>query len=145
MTKKIIPSLKKIFIYVSIISAITAAIYFYKEYNRRPADMALVKADQKINAAKLVTEFTENEAAANKLYLGKTLEVTGAITQTERPNDSIINIFLGDSAAFNKVSCLLDKSLHKFKDSEPGTVITIRGICTGFLTDVELNRCVIVK
>jgi hypothetical protein len=137
--------LKRFIICTVIIIGTAAAIYFYKEYHRRPADMALVKADKKIDAAKLVTAFTENETVANKLYLGKTLEVTGTVTETEQPNDSLINIFLGGGVAFNQVSCLFDTRLNKFKDPQAGSILTIRGVCTGFLSDVELNRCVMVK
>jgi len=42
------------------------------------------------------------------------------------------------------VSCLMDSSYIKLKKVfTPVAQITIKGICTGYLMDVELNRCVV--
>jgi len=130
--------------FIVIIAA--AAAYGYKEYHRKPADLSNENAVAKLSAANLINEFDENESGANKKYLGKVIEVTGPITAIENQLDTLINISLGAGDDLHKVSCQIDpRHLAEAKKYDSGSVITLKGSCTGFLMDVELSRCVITK
>lgn len=138
-------SKKNIAITIVLIVIILAG-YSYKEYYRKPADISTVEPAAQINVAAIVKLYQNDETKANQQYLNKTIQVEGSITQIINQQDTLINVFLGDTNSVNKVSCLLDKkhfnAIQKYTVGQP---ITIKGICTGFLIDVELNRCVIVQ
>jgi hypothetical protein len=135
---------KKLILTGFLLTVLGIAIYAYIEYNRKPANLNTLKADVQISAEKLVTDFVNDEATANLKYLGKVISVKGAITDIENQNDTLITIFLGDTLLTNKVSCLLDmQNVGIVKNKKIGEFINIKGVCTGFLMDVELNRCVI--
>jgi hypothetical protein len=119
--------------------------YFYKEYQRKPRDITEVQPATKINFSAIVDLYENDEAKANTQYLGKIIQVSGPITDIINQGDTIINVFIGDTNSLHKVSCLIDKRhFNDIKEYTREQQITIKGICTGFLLDVELNRCVIV-
>ncbi len=130
------------------ITAIVAiiTIYGYSEFNRKPEDLTNVKPQAIVTADSVVAAYENDEVVANKQFLGKTIMVNGMVTEINNQQDTLLNITLGDSNYMHKVSCLLDKQqLDKLKQYSVGKLICIKGICTGFLADVELNRCVIVN
>ena len=136
---------KKKYIWVFVVLALISAVsYGIKEYNRKPADLSKVNPEETISAVALITSFKNNEVIANKTFLGKTVLVNGIISEIDNENDTLLNIYLGDSTLFEKVSCSMDMSKREeYKKLKQGQQISIKGFCTGYLQDVELNRCVI--
>jgi len=125
---------------------IIAGLYAYREYNRKPADLSTVDSQIKISADSLVIKFEKDEQKANLLYLGKPIEVTGLIAEINNQLDTLVTIALGKKEDMHKVSCLLDANhTNEIKRYKVGDNIMLRGICNGYLLDVELNRCVIIK
>jgi len=125
---------------------IIAGLYAYREYNRKPADLSTVDSQIKISADGLVIKFEKDEQKANLLYLGKPIEVTGLIAEINNQQDTLVTIALGKKEDMHKVSCLLDANhTNEIKRYKVGDNIMLRGICNGYLLDVELNRCVIIK
>ena len=125
---------------------IIAGLYAYREYNRKPADLSTVVSQLKITADSLVKKFERDEQKANTLYLGKPIEITGLIAEINSQRDTLVNITLGKKDDMHKVSCLMDPNHSiEIKNYKVGDNIVMRGICNGYLLDVELNRCVVVK
>ena len=140
------PSSSKYLSAAAAVIILIACIYFYKEYHRKPADVLSMQTFAVTDAMQLINAFETNEATANAKYLGKTIEVKGTVLEVVKQADTLINIFLGDHKQLNKVSCLVDAAhLKEYNQLKPGSICTIKGICTGYLMDVELNSCVIIK
>jgi hypothetical protein len=94
-----------------------------------------------IEALKLFNDFSTNEAMANEQYLDKVLEVTGEISEmiTNQSGETIILLKTDDP--IYGVSC----TMHTKPDQiTPGSRVTIKGICTGYLSDVVITRGVLV-
>lgn len=129
-----------IFIFIIIIG------YAYNEYHRKPLDVAEAKSDLSVTANELIQTFEKNESAANDLFLGKIIDVKGTVIEVNNQGDTLVNVFLGTANKTGKVSCLIDETNTKEAlKIAPGSVQTIRGVCTGYLMDVELNRCVVIQ
>ena len=125
---------------------VAACFYGYNEYNRKPADLGVVKPLASTDAGSLMELYSTDEQRANAMYLGKPIDVTGVIAEINNQQDTLINVMLGNPADMHKVSCLLDQQNGlKIKQFKTGDKITLRGICTGYLMDVELNRCVVIR
>jgi tRNA_anti-like len=137
----------KKYIAISIVLlASIAAVYAYKEFNGKPVDMATVAAQEAVTVANLISAYEMDEEATNAKYLGKSILANGNIDEINNQQDTLINVLLGNADDMHKVSCLLDKKQKEtIKKYSIGDSIAIKGICTGFLADVELNRCVIVN
>jgi uncharacterized protein (DUF1330 family) len=138
-------STKKKIIFIFLIIILLFGLYAYREFNRKPTDLAYKDSSVKVSANDLVQEYNKDEIAANKKYLGNVITVFGSIAAAENNQDTSLTILMGSNEN-GKVSCLFDdKHLQEAKSYTVGDTVMIKGICTGFLMDVELNKCLIVK
>ena len=138
-------TLKRYWLLFMLIFSVVVAAFFYKELKRKPTDLTHVKSVVKMDAASIAALYQTNEMQADKQYLNKVIEVSGPVSEIINQQDTFINIMIGDTLSVHKVSCLLDKTHFKnIKNYKVGQQINIKGICTGFLVDLELNRCVII-
>jgi len=131
---------------VILIAVLFTGIYFYTEFTRKPADLNKSDAVEFVTASDLSALYSNYEDSANKKYSGKVIEVTGSVIEVENQEDTLLSIFLGDTLQPARVSCLMDKNyISAAKKVVRGDLIKIKGFCTGYLMDVELNRCIPVK
>lgn len=120
------------------------AVGFYL-YQKPTPTAASFQTDHTLQATALFTDYQTDEVAANERYLGKTLELTGTIREISIQEETgQATIYLEAGGIMGGVSCEIaaDQPLAKVKAGEE---ITIKGICSGLLMDVVLNRCVIVN
>lgn len=137
-------SKKQLILPVVLVIAFIAA-WFYREYQRKPGDISNEEPFVKAAAVNVVDLYGQDETKANAQWLGKMIQVSGTICEIDNQHDTLVNVLIGDQASMHKVSCLLDKRhAAEIKNYAAGRQIIIKGICTGYLIDVELNRCVIV-
>lgn len=123
------------------LAAILAALYMY---NLKQTDMAKAKPDFVITATALLKEFEDNEAAASAKYISKIVEITGTVATVKPAENNIVNISLVTESDLSSVICTF-AAISDPSSVKAGDVITIRGECSGFLMDVLLNNCAILK
>jgi hypothetical protein len=136
--------MKKI-LYVLLTLALAGGIYGYYLWNKPHKDVQAAKTDVAIAADQLYKAYVADEAAANALYLDKTIAVTGVVRSSEKNADGTAKIVLetGDPDGFG-VSCELDPlTKHARTDFQAGETVTLKGLCAGFNLDVQLARCVL--
>ena len=117
--------------------------WYYVFY--QPTHFKRKVADEKgidISAAAVVSAYQKNEQAANLNYLNKTLAVSGEITEIKKDQTGRTTVELKSDDAFTGVFCTLNSVETPIK---VGQQITIKGFCTGFLSDVVLSEAEIVK
>ena len=136
----------KKYIIIGVIAIVAiAAIYGYKEFNRKPTNLLNTQPQKTVSADSIIAAYENDEAKANENFLGKTILVNGIVTELKNDSDTLLNVMMGNDGLHN-VSCLLDNTqLENYKKCSVGKPVSIKGMCTGFLADVELNRCVIVS
>ena len=84
-----------------------------------------------LTANELVAEYSRNQPKADSIFLNKTLEIKGVVTQV---TDSVLTI---DSLAFCDFGHKPAKNILK-------TTITIKGRCIGYdelFNEVKLDQC----
>jgi hypothetical protein len=123
------------------VAAILAALYLF---SMKHSDIKKAKPDFEISATQLQKEFEYDETKASIKYINKVLEINGTIASVEQEDNNSVNISLSTENHISSVICtcpaISDPSVFK-----PGDQITIRGICSGFLMDVLLNNCAVIK
>ena len=144
--------MKRFLVLLLVIILLAAGWYGYKLYTGKVPSLTEVKADATINATDLIAAFEKDSASANKEYLGKILEVSGNVKSLEKESATVS---LGDVQGNSSVRCSIDSAFVKDIGAlNPGSVITIKGNCTGYMpdetglglgSDVILNRCVFEK
>lgn len=95
-----------------------------------------------VNAAALVDAFEKNEQNGNALYLDKAVEVTGTIEYVKLNQAGKQTVRLQSNDPMAGVMCTLR---NKDDNIQAGTVLTLKGICTGYLSDVIIIDAVVIK
>lgn len=114
------------------LAAIVAFLYFSSDRTQ------FQKPDYILDTASIYLEYSRNEAAGNQKYLSKVLEVYGEIAEvTSDQNGSTVLIFR-EREASGGVLCTMN---GKLPDLKAGQTVRVKGLCTGFLFDVVLNKC----
>jgi hypothetical protein len=111
-----------------------------------PLDIHSAPTEITINAGSLYAAFESDETAANGTYAGKVLEVSGAlsaITQDDAGN-YVMNL-TADSPMGQVVCNLSPNEPRPATDTAIGQMITIKGVCTGYLFDVVLDNATIIS
>lgn len=132
------------FLYILVILVVAGLLAGIYMYNKPQKDLRRQKADFILTASELHKEFTADEPAANEKYIGKTIEITGKITSVNIESDKVVSIILETTDEASSVICTFRESIDpKMLDTmKPATV---RGELSGFLMDVLLNNCVLIK
>jgi hypothetical protein len=136
---------KKILLGIVIIIAAATACGYYL-YNKKPADIRKETAQFELTATKLVEDFNKDETAANKKYLDKVIDVKGNIADIKTDTSGQATVFLESSDPMASVTCsFYADEAASVKALQKGSLVTIKGKCTGKLMDVVLNKCSVVK
>lgn len=138
---------------IALFLIIGVGLYAYKEYNRKNVDIAEAKAAFTLTEMQLINEFTQDQNASNKKYLGKILELSGNIKKVDTDANGYHTLILGNSVNMNSVRCSVDSSFNKEAHNlTVGSPVVIKGICTGYNaddlglgSDVILNRSIAIK
>jgi hypothetical protein len=123
------------------VSAILAALYYY---TLKHTDMAKAKPDFVITATALQKEFEDNETAASTKYINKIIEVTGIIATIKPAENNVLNISMDTGSDISAVIGTFPAIADPPKLTV-GSEITFRGECSGFLMDVLLNNCAVIR
>lgn len=128
-----------------------AAVYLYREYNRRPVYAANAKAEHIVSAPGLIKEFETDEQAASEKYSNKVTQVQGVLTSFDVYN-GVTTISLGGSSNASNVRCTMDNTDPNIMTPIPiGTLVTVKGICVGFNkveligSDVLMNKAIVMS
>lgn len=134
--------MKKVIYFIGLLIVLIIGVYYYTfVYSKNHHRDAQSETSIMISADSLTTAYQNNEQVANKLYLNKAVEVTGAILSINQDQAGHTTLLIGKPDAFSNVSVtLMDGNKIKQK---VGDNITIKGVCTGSLSDVIINEGVI--
>ena len=113
---------------------------FYKptHFKRDVADEKAIT----ITAKQIVQNFQANEDSANKIYLNKAIAITGEVIEAKKNQDGKPTVTLKSDDSFSNIYCTLKDDAAVIPS---GKTVTIKGICTGFLSDVVIIDAIIVK
>ena len=113
-------------------------------FNLQAIDLQKAKPDFAMTSIDLQKAFEDNEAVSITKYVNKIIEVTGTIESVKAGEGNITNVALKTGSELSSVICTLSPQ----SDPAPlvsGNEVTIRGECSGFLMDVLMNNCVVIK
>ena len=150
-------SRKQIIWFTILVVVVVGAITIYKIWNKPFTDPMDADAIP-VTATKLLSDFSTNEADAQKKYVpdklgNKVVEVTGEIKEAGKNPDGETYYYLKTGDENSGVKCIMDKGAE-IKDAKAGDAVKIRGFCDGVkkdsmldivMMDVIINRCKPVK
>lgn len=112
-------------------------------FNKKVPTLEDATPDFVMSANDLFNAFDQNESEATAKYENKVIEVKGKVISIKN-NESNSNVILkAEMAMAGGVNCSFK---HKLEETlEKGSTVTIKGQCQGYLMDVVLNNCYLVK
>jgi hypothetical protein len=134
----------KIALFVMFFIVLAGVLGALHMYNLKHKDLQKSRPDFVITAADLLKAFENDEISANSKYVKKVLEISGTVESVKPGENLTINISLKTESDFSSVICTFQPASNP-PDIKSGENIILRGECSGFLTDVLLNNCVIIK
>jgi hypothetical protein len=134
---------KRLLLSALLLGILFLVFYGYSEYNRTAVDLTNAKPHHVLNAKNLLADYTEDETLSNTKYLNKILEVSGTIASTENQGDSVFTVYL-EGDGLSNIACELS-SKQQLEPHNAGDSVWIKGRCTGYLMDVVMVQCVLVK
>jgi hypothetical protein len=131
---------------VVIILLAGAGVYWYS-FLRPHKNILKTRPAYVLSSTQLVSEFSDDENAANEKYAGEIIEIAGRIVDVKKGHKQTA-VILED--LFSGISVYLDSSYvvnnpEKINDLDDEQTITIRGQCDGMLTDIIISRAVIIQ
>jgi hypothetical protein len=124
-----------------IIAGAGTGIYLF---NKQHTDLGKTKPDFILTASDLQKAFEKDEAAATAKYVKKIIEVSGIIESVNPGEDKSLSVTLKTESDLSSVICTF-QSAGDLPGFKAGDKITLRGECSGYLTDVLLNNCSTVR
>jgi len=113
-------------------------------FNLQAIDLQKAKPDFAMTSIDLQKAFEDNEAVSITKYVNKIIEVTGTIESVKAGEGNITNVALKTGSELSSVICTLSPQSGP-APLVSGNEVTIRGECSGFLMDVLMNNCVVIK
>jgi hypothetical protein len=95
-----------------------------------------------ITADELYDAFDIDENAATLKFEDKIIEVSGEVLRIRENEYGFVVVLKAENSMTGGVNCSFRE---KPEEIEEGQLVTVKGLCQGFLMDVVLNNCVIVK
>ena len=137
--------LRKILAIVAVLLVIGAAVGYYM-WNKPHRTAEDEKPAATLTADDLFNQFNSDAAGSNAKYLDKVIQVSGVVNsvKTTEANETKIALQTPDEMGIAEISVIL-KAGEKADQIKDGTTVVLKGICSGFNTDVELRQAVIIK
>ena len=134
---------KYTFISLFFIIIIIGLLFLLNQYNKPSVDVTNLDADLVINVDEILKDFQKDEEKANLKYTNNIIEVHGEISKISTV-DGNATITLKDNQFDSNVICNVQPQENKeVLQLKKGDQISLKGICTGYLLDVILVKCVI--
>lgn len=134
--------MKKFIFILVLLFALAASFYYYTFiYSKTHHRDAQAEASVIITADSLSAAYQLDEQKANTRFLNKAVEVTGTILSIDKDQANHTTLLMGKADAFSNVSITLLS--EQPITQKIGETITVKGVCTGNLSDVIINEGVI--
>ena len=131
-------SRKKLFpiLLVLILAALGGLWYVFNKPHRSVTTESTIP----VTASEIFAAYSADETKANALYLDKALSVTGDLAEVKKNQEGKTVLVLKTDDPIFGVTCTLSEDAA---DLQTGKSIKVKGICSGFTSDVVLRDCIV--
>jgi len=132
----------KIISIIAFIAAIAFSAYYYifvyssNNHRQVQSETGII-----ITSDSLVAKYQADENLANSLYLNKAVVVTGVLLSIDKNQEGKTTLVIGRTDSFSNVSVTMISNSPITQ--KVGSPITIKGLCTGALSDVVITDGVV--
>ena len=130
---------------ITLLVIVATSIFIYSKYEEPHTDITETVPDISLDSKLIIDEFISDENKANEKYLDQIIQLEGTIKEISSIRGKTV-ISLGKGDVFGNVNChMISEESDKQQNLKIGQTVTIKGICTGYLLNVILVRCVLIN
>lgn len=128
---------------IGLILIIISLFFIINLYNKPFIDIKKSNPELEITAQEILNDYRADENSANEKYVDNLIQIKGEIADISFAKGISI-ITLKDTSGLSSIICqmLPEDNLNVLK-LKKGNQVLIKGICTGYLIDVMMVRCVL--
>lgn len=128
---------------IGLILIIISLFFIINLYNKPFIDIKKSTSKLEITAQEILNDYRADENSANEKYVDNLIQIKGEIADISFAKGISI-ITLKDTSGLSSIICqmLPEDNLNVLK-LKKGNQVLIKGICTGYLIDVMMVRCVL--
>lgn len=131
----------RVIIFLIILFSLMGSAYaWFFIWNKPKQDVKDAKAIP-VLATAIFSEYSTNEKTANAKYIDQIVEVKGEVNNVSKNAEGKTVVLLKTDDLMFGVNCTMEEDVQ----IQTGEQVSIKGICTGYLTDVVLIRCYKIK
>ena len=128
--------------FLVVIIGLTASLYYY---NKPHVNIEKSDAAYRLTAQNLIKEYQDNEKNTNEKYTEKVIQIEGDVSEISTLRGNSV-VTLNDPDSESSIICHMQAEDNKRALTlKKGERITIKGVCTGYLLDVIMVRCILVE
>lgn len=132
-------------IVIGLILIIVSLFFIIKLYNKPFVDVKNSNPKLKVTAQEILNDFEMDEKLANEKYVDNVILIKGVIAGISYENGISIITLKGENDFPNIICHMLPKDNLGVLKLKRGEQIMVKGICTGYLLDVMMVRCVLTN
>lgn len=136
--------MKRILLILIVLMIVSGVVAWRFAFRKSSLSVKSEKPAYELTANVLLNKFVEDENSANTEYLNKVILVSGEVGKIEDTEDGF-NIYLQGAGESSGIICTFDHSVEKKENFKLGQMVTIKGLCTGYLFDVVMVKCVLTN
>ncbi|MDP3357752.1 MAG: hypothetical protein Q8S41_00260 [Lutibacter sp.] len=130
---------------IVLVLIIISLFFIINLYNKPFIDIKKSNPELEVTAQEILDDYLADEYSANEKYVDNLIQIKGEIAEISF-DKGISIITLKDRSGFSSIIChmLPETNLNVLK-LKKGSQITIKGVCTGYLFDIMMVRCILTN
>jgi hypothetical protein len=116
-------------------------VYLYNQ----PQPSLVSKTGIPVTATELYAHFSSDHLQANAVYLNKVLQVSGQVLTIKNTPHAGRIVILNTGDPMYGVACTLNMLQATGRLVQPGEKITIKGLCSGYVSNVLLTNSSLIN
>jgi len=133
------------FIFGLVLAFVIWLIIFLYNYNKPHADVQSSKPVYNLSAEELIGEYQKNEQATTEKYAEKIITIVGKVSQISTSDGKSVITINSENLDSSIICNMQAKESMKVLQLKSEQVVKIKGICSGYLLDVMMLKCILVE
>ena len=138
--------IKKLKFILPLFIVVGGIVAYVMSQPKAPLNIHSAPTEITVNATNLYADFETDETTANATYAGKVIEVSGLLNAVEQDDKGGYVLNLAAESPLGQVTCnLAPKEKFSASSTTINQLLTVKGVCTGYLFDVVLDNATIIS
>lgn len=130
---------------IGLILIIISLYFIINLYNKPFIDIEKSNPKIEITALEILNDYQADERLANEKYVDNLIQIKGEVADIKYENGTSVITLKGENDFSNIICRMLPEANLEVLKLKKGAQIMVKGVCTGYLLDVVMVRCVLTN